>query len=58
MDQFQVTAPFYAGVAYSVAAWISVRTKLDEAIVAKVKQWEDWKFGSPDHEPTDPTSLS
>lgn len=45
MDQFQFTAPFYAGVAYSVAAWIALRTRLDEVVITKVKQWEGWKFG-------------
>jgi len=45
MDQLRFTAPFYAGVGYSVAAWIGLRTELHQKIADNVKRWEQWKFG-------------
>lgn len=45
MAQLTFTVPFYAGVGYSVAAWIGLRTELDRKIVEKVNTWEKWKFG-------------
>jgi hypothetical protein len=47
MAQLKFTAPFYAGVGYSVGAWISFRTELLRKIVEKVKTWERSRF-SPD----------
>lgn len=35
LDQFWFTAPFYAGVGYSLAAWIGLRTKLGRRIALK-----------------------
>jgi hypothetical protein len=40
MAQLQFTAPFYAGVAYSVAAWIGLRTELSRRVSERVKRWE------------------
>jgi hypothetical protein len=40
MAQHQFTAPFYAGVAYSVAAWIGLRTELSRKVAQGVKKWE------------------
>ncbi|MGA3054905.1 MAG: hypothetical protein ABSD63_11920 [Candidatus Korobacteraceae bacterium] len=45
LDQLTFTGPFYAGVGYSVGAWIGRRTELDRKIVEKVRRWEKWKFG-------------
>jgi hypothetical protein len=45
MAQMQYTAPFYAGVAYSVAAWIGRRTELSRRIADKVEAWERSRFG-------------
>jgi hypothetical protein len=42
--QLDFTAPFYAGVGYSVAAWIGLRTNLSEKVSEKVKKWEDSRF--------------
>jgi hypothetical protein len=56
MDQFQFTAPFYAGVAYSIAAWIALRTELHHVVIAKLRRWEEWKFEKQEDEPPDSTS--
>jgi hypothetical protein len=45
MAQLNFTAPFYAGLAYSLAAWLQQRTGLVRMVSARVKQWEDSKFG-------------
>lgn len=45
LAQLNFTAPFYAGIGYSVGAWIGMRTELDRKIVEKVRRWEKWKFG-------------
>jgi hypothetical protein len=45
MDQFKFTAPFYAGVAYSLAAWIAIRTDLSRRASEALKNWEERKFG-------------
>jgi hypothetical protein len=45
--QLTFTAPFYAGVGYSLAAWICHRTRMDRILSEKVKKWEEWKFGNP-----------
>jgi hypothetical protein len=44
MAQEQYTAPFYAGIAYSAAAWIGRRTNLTQTVVEKVKRWEQTRF--------------
>ena len=45
MAQMQYTAPFYAGAAYSVAAWIGRRTELNRKVADKVEAWERSRFG-------------
>lgn len=45
MAQFFYTAPFYAGVGYSVGAWIGCRTELHRKIAEKVDGWERTRFG-------------
>jgi hypothetical protein len=44
MAQLSFTAPFYAGVAYSVAVWIGHRTKLSQTVSQRVERWEQSKF--------------
>jgi len=44
MAQLQFTAPFYAGIGYSVAAWISRRTELGRRLTEKLKRWEESRF--------------
>jgi hypothetical protein len=46
MAQVQFTAPFYAGVGYSLSAWISLRTKLHQEFTEMFKRWEERRFGS------------
>lgn len=43
--QIKFTAPFYAGVGYSLAAWICRRTELNRKIAEKVTRWEELRFG-------------
>ena len=45
MAQLQYTAPFYAGVAYSVGAWTGRRTELSRKVMKKVGDWERSRFG-------------
>jgi hypothetical protein len=45
MGQMHFTAPFYAGVAYSIAGWIGARIDLRHKLSTKVAEWEDAKFG-------------
>lgn len=45
MDQAHYTAPFYAGVGYSLGAWISLRTALTRNIAEKLANWEQRRFG-------------
>ncbi len=40
MAQHQFTAPFYAGVAYSAAAWIALKIELSRKVAEGVKKWE------------------
>jgi hypothetical protein len=40
MAQFRFTAPFYAGIGYSLAAWIGCRTGLSRKVAEGVKKWE------------------
>jgi hypothetical protein len=44
MVQLKFTAPFYAGVGYSLAAWIGRRTELNRKINERVKRWEESRF--------------
>jgi hypothetical protein len=44
MAQLNFTAPFYAGIGYSVAAWIGRQTNLNQRVSEKVKNWEDSRF--------------
>lgn len=46
MAQMQYTAPFYAGIAYSTAAWIGCRTELNRRVADKVGEWERSRFGA------------
>ena len=42
--QLDFTAPFYAGIGYSVAAWIGRRANLNQKVSERVKNWEDSRF--------------
>jgi hypothetical protein len=44
MAQLKFTAPFYAGVGYSLAAWIGRRTELNRKVNERVKRWEESRF--------------
>jgi hypothetical protein len=44
MAQLNFAAPVYAGIGYSVAAWIGRRTNLSQKVSEKVKNWEDSRF--------------
>jgi hypothetical protein len=43
--QLNYTAPAYAGIGYSLAAWIGRQANLGEKVSEKVKNWEDSRFG-------------
>jgi hypothetical protein len=45
MAQLHVTAPFYAGVAYSIAGWIGARLDFRRKLTEKIDALEDSKFG-------------
>jgi hypothetical protein len=45
LDQIRFTAPFYAGVGYSIAAWIDYRTNLSQKLTEKIQRWEENRFG-------------
>jgi hypothetical protein len=45
LEQLNVTAPFYAGLGYSLAAWVGQRASLADKLAEKVKLWEDSRFG-------------
>lgn len=45
MAQLTYTAPFYAGLAYSLSAWVSMRWSWTRKIAKTVDQWEEEKFG-------------
>ena len=49
MEQLHFTAPFYAGVAYSIAAWISSRIDVRSKLTTKFTAWEAAKFGPRQH---------
>jgi hypothetical protein len=44
LAQLEFTAPFYAAVGCSVAAWIGRRTELNRKVAEKVKTWEESRF--------------
>ena len=44
--QLNFTAPFYAGIGYSGAAWIGHRTNSSQKVSEGVKNWEDSRFKS------------
>jgi hypothetical protein len=46
MAQLNFTAPFYASVGYSIAAWIARQTQIKRRFVEKFEQWEELRFGS------------
>lgn len=45
LAQIQFTAPFYAGLGYSIAAWMGCRTDLSRKVAEKVESWEESRFG-------------
>jgi len=45
MAQHTFTAPFYAGMGYSVGAWLSRRTAMHHFVNAKMRSFEQRKFG-------------
>lgn len=53
MAQMEFTAPFYGGVAYSLAAWVGRRIELNRMVADRVHTWEESKFGTPSesHDP-------
>jgi len=44
MVQMNYTAPFYAGIGYSIAAWFGARVDLSRRIVEKVRSWKQSRF--------------
>lgn len=44
MAQLSFTAPFYAGVGYSLAAWIEIRAELHLRFSEKLRKWEESRF--------------
>jgi hypothetical protein len=46
MDQLSFTAPFYAGLGYSLALWLCLKTNIDRRIAEMIKQWEISRFPS------------
>jgi hypothetical protein len=49
MTQLRVTAPFYAGVGYCLAAWSALRFQVVQKVVERAKAWEQSRF---DHSQT------
>jgi hypothetical protein len=45
LAQLEFTAPFYACVGYSLAAWIGRRTELNRKVAERVTTWEESRFG-------------
>jgi len=43
--QTNFTAPVYAGIGYSLAAWIGLRTELNRKLAERVTTWEESRFG-------------
>jgi hypothetical protein len=46
MVQLKFTAPFYAGIGYSFAAWIGLLTEVHRRIAEKLTSWEETRFGN------------
>lgn len=46
LAQLKFTAPFYAGIGYSLSAWICLRSGVDRKIADRLKRWEEDRFGS------------
>jgi|HubBroStandDraft_4_1064222.scaffolds.fasta_scaffold191068_2 hypothetical protein len=44
MAQLNFVAPVYAGIGYSVAAWIGRQTNLNQKLSEGVKRWEESRF--------------
>jgi hypothetical protein len=49
MAQLKFTAPFYAGMGYSLSSWICLRTGLDRRLISSLMRWEEERFGSRDN---------
>jgi hypothetical protein len=47
LDQLNFTAPFYAGIAYSMATWTVIRTDLSRKLADALNGWEERRFGTP-----------
>jgi len=45
MAQLKFTAPFYAGIGYSAAAWIGRQIQTNRKVAEKVKEWEQSDSG-------------
>jgi hypothetical protein len=45
-DQLNFTAPFYAGIAYSMATCTAIRTDLTRKLSNALKDWEERRFGA------------
>jgi hypothetical protein len=43
MVQYSFTAPFYAGVGYSLASWISLHPALGKKVLRILGHWLRWK---------------
>jgi len=50
LAQINFTAPFYAGIGYSLAAWFAQRVGLGEKLSATIKSWEGSRFGNSESE--------
>lgn len=44
MAQLRVTAPFYAGIGYCLAAWSALRFQVFSELVERAKAWEQSRF--------------
>ncbi len=45
LAQMKFTAPFYAGIAYSLASWLGIRTELSRRVGQAINRWEEQRFG-------------
>jgi hypothetical protein len=48
LAQLKFAAPFYAGIAYSLASWLGIRTELSRRVGEAVNRWEEQRFGKRD----------
>ena len=39
MTQLSVTAPFYAGIGYCLAAWLALRFRVHQMFVERIRAW-------------------